>query len=92
MVNGNVRDAIISSVNMGRDTDCAAAVAAGISGALTGASSLPEEWIKQVDYATSINIYTNSRRTLKETAEGLYEAYKERLKKMKNYITLMEQA
>jgi ADP-ribosylglycohydrolase len=92
MVNGNPKDAVIASVNMGRDTDCTAAIAAGISGSLSGAKYLPDEWLNQVDYAASINIYTNSRRTLFETADGLYNAYRERLQKMNNYITMMMEA
>ncbi|SHF36567.1 ADP-ribosylglycohydrolase [Caldanaerobius fijiensis DSM 17918] len=90
MVKGNTFDAIIAGVNMGRDTDCIAAIAAGISGALTGHSSIPEEYIKQVDYATKKNIYTNSQRTIEETAEQLYDAFKARIKKMKEYIEVMD--
>jgi len=79
MAGGDVKQTMIAAVNLGRDTDCAAAVAAGIAGALSGAESLPKEWIEQVDYATTLNPYTNSKRTLKETADGLFEAYKARL-------------
>ena len=32
-------------VNMGRDTDCVAAVAGGIAGALSGSESIPADWI-----------------------------------------------
>lgn len=86
MVNGNTKEAILAGVNMGRDTDCVAAVAAGISGALTGGLSIPEEWIKQVDEATMVNPYTNSKRSLVENAELLYGAYKKRLEKISNYV------
>lgn len=92
MVKGVLKDALISGVNMGRDTDCMTAVAAGISGALTGASSLPPEWIKQVDYATTLNIYTNSQRTLREHSDGLYNAFKARLRKMRAFAEEMDQA
>ena len=90
MVKGNLKDAIIAASNMGRDTDCVAAVAAGIAGALDGTASLPPEWIKQVDYATSVNRYTNSQRTLKETSDGLYDAYKNRLHTIKTFTELMD--
>jgi len=90
MVNGNTRDAMIAAVNLGRDTDCIAAIASGISGALTGADSLPREYIEQVDYATKLNIYTNSQRTLREHADGLYNAWLNRMNKLKKYIRLME--
>ena len=75
---------------MGRDTDCVAAVAAGISGALDGTSSLPEEWVRQLDYATSINPHTNSKRTLRENADGIYNAFKNRLRKEKEYAEKMD--
>ncbi|MDR1559911.1 MAG: ADP-ribosylglycohydrolase family protein [Clostridiales bacterium] len=88
-VNANLKQAIITAVNLGRDTDCVAAVAAGISGALDGTRSLPEEWIKQVDYATSIHRFTNNKRTLREHADGLYGAYKNHLKKLTAYADLM---
>jgi ADP-ribosylglycohydrolase len=45
MVGGDTKQGIIAGVNMGRDTDCVAAVTAGICGALMGTASLPEEWI-----------------------------------------------
>ena len=89
MVQGNTREAIVAGVNMGRDTDCVAAVSAGIAGSLTGAGSIPEEWIKQVDHATSVNPYTNSKRTLKENADLIYAAFISRLKKMERYTNQM---
>lgn len=92
MTRGNTWEAMKASVNMGRDTDCLTAVAAGISGALSGAGSIPNDLIKQVDYATSINPHTNSQRTLRETSDGLYNAFKSRLAKMKAYAEEMETA
>ena len=92
MVKGNLKDAIIAAVNMGRDTDCLAAVAGGISGALSGGASLPEEWIKQLDYATTLNRFTNSQRTLRQSSDGLYDAFRARLNRMKSYATEMESA
>lgn len=89
MVQGDLTQAIISGVNMGRDTDCITAVAAGISGALTGSAGLPEGWVSQVDHATAINPYTNTQRTLSEHADGLYEAFVARLAKMRAYAESM---
>jgi ADP-ribosylglycohydrolase len=74
---------------MGRDTDCLTAVAAGISGALSGAESVPNQLIRQVDHATSVNPHTNSQRTLRETSDGLYNAFRARLKKMRAYVEEM---
>lgn len=92
LVKGDLREAITAAVNMGRDTDCAAAVIGGIAGALTGAGSIPPEMIKQVDYATSINPYTNVKRTLQEESDGLYEAFRTRLDKYREYADGMLKA
>jgi len=92
MTKANTWESMKAGVNMGRDTDCLTAVAAGISGSLTGGSSIPVELIKQVDYATSINPHTNSKRTLAETSDGLYNAFRSRLKRLKTYSEEMEVA
>lgn len=89
MVGGDVKEAIIAAVNLGRDTDCAAAVAGGIAGALSGTQSLPKEWIEQVDYATTQNPYTNSKRTMLENADGLYYAYVNRMNKVRSLADMM---
>jgi ADP-ribosylglycohydrolase len=89
MTGANTWESMKAGVNMGRDTDCLTAVAAGISGALTGAGSLPPDLIKQVDYATSVNPHTNSKRTLTESSEGLYNAFRSRLTKMKAFAETM---
>jgi ADP-ribosylglycohydrolase len=88
--NGKPKESIIGAVNFGRDTDCLAAVAGGIAGALTGASAIPDEWIQCVDEATKRNEYTVSRRTLKETSQGLYEALQQHLKKQRERWRLLE--
>lgn len=92
LTQGRPEDAIIAAVNFGRDTDCLASVAGGISGALSGGSSLPERWVSQLDRATKLNPYTNSQRTLRETADGLYAAFRSRLARMKEYVALMSEA
>jgi ADP-ribosylglycohydrolase len=89
LVNGDLKQAIISGVNFGRDTDCATAVAAGIAGALTGTSSLPQKWIEQTDSAVKNNPFTNTQRTLRENSDGLYDAFKNRLNKMKEFYDTM---
>lgn len=90
MCAGDVKKAVITAVNLGRDTDCTAAVAAGLCGALGGSSSIPEEWIKQVDYATSVHRFTNSKRTLRENADGLYEAFQKKLDYYREYSNTMD--
>jgi ADP-ribosylglycohydrolase len=87
---GDASDAIVGSVNFGRDTDCLAAIAGGLSGALSGVETLRPEWIDQVNEATRRNVYTNSQRTLKETADGLYQALLARIEKAKNWVDTLE--
>ncbi len=90
MTGGNTWEAMKAAVNMGRDTDCLAAVSAGISGALTGADSVPDALLKQVDHATSVNPHTCCRLTLRETSDGLYDAFKARIARMRSYSTEMD--
>jgi ADP-ribosylglycohydrolase len=89
-VNGEPRDAIIGAVNFGRDTDCLAAVAGGLAGALHGTATIPDEWIHCVDDATAENGYTVSNRTLLETVEGLSAALQNQIRKQKERIRLLE--
>jgi hypothetical protein len=92
MTQGNTWEAMKAGINMGRDTDCLTAVAAGICGALSGADSIPPQIIRQADYATSVNPHTNSKRTLRETSDGLYDAFKARLARMRTYAGQMDAA
>lgn len=91
VTDGNAAEAIIASVNFGRDTDCLAAIAGGIAGALSGIKTIKPEWIEQVDDAVCQNIYTNSQRTLSQTADGLYKALLARIEKSKKWISDLEQ-
>jgi ADP-ribosylglycohydrolase len=89
MVSADPRQAILLSVNLGRDTDCTAAVAGAIAGALSGPGSIPEEWIRQVDHATSVHPLTNAKRSLREEADGLYQAYTARIRRARAYCRAM---
>ncbi len=92
LTKGRLYDAMIAGVNFGRDTDCLAAVAGGLAGAYSGAGSLPAALVEQVDRATRMNPYTNSQRTLREHADGLYNAYRARLGRLKTLVAEMESA
>jgi ADP-ribosylglycohydrolase len=92
MVKGNPKDAIIAAVNMGRDTDCLAAVSSGLAGALSGPAAIPAEWVNQVDYAVTLNRVTNTQRTLRQHADGLYEAFRARLERMRQFASMMANA
>jgi len=86
---GDPKEAILMAVNFGRDTDCLAAIAGGLAGALAGSEAIPREWIDQVDEATRQDPYTNNRRTIGETADGLYSAFQARRERMRDFLQLM---
>jgi len=86
---GSPKEAILLAVNFGRDTDCLAAIAGGLSGALSGTEGLPQEWIDQVNEATRKDPYTNSNRTIEETAEGLFEVFLARRRRLQEYLNQM---
>jgi ADP-ribosylglycohydrolase len=83
---GNPKEAILTAVNFGRDTDCLAAVAGGLAGALSGIRALPAEWVAQVNEATRLDPYTNSQRTIQETADGLWAAFRARHRRLAGYV------
>lgn len=89
---GDPAECILTATNFARDTDCLAAVAGGLAGTLAGASALPREWIEQVNHATRNDPYTNSRRTIEETADGLLAAFTKRCEKLQDYLCMMGQA
>jgi len=89
---GDPKEAILTSVNFGRDTDCLAAISAGLAGALSGSEGIPEEWTAQVNEATAQDPYTNNRRNIEETADGLYAAFEARRKRLGGYVEIMGDA
>lgn len=92
LTGGDPKNAVLTAVNFGRDTDCLAAVAGGLAGALSGPRDLPPEWIEQVNSATEEDPYTNNRRTIHETADGLFEAFRARQDRLRDYVELMGDA
>jgi len=92
LAKGDPREAIITAVNFGRDTDCLAAVAGGLAGALSGIDAVPADWIEQVNEATRQDPYTNNGRTIEETADGLLEAFCARQERLKAYLGEMSDA
>lgn len=89
---GDPRQAILTAVNFGRDTDCLAAVAGGLAGAFAGAAALPGEWVAQVNAATEADPYTNCHRTIEETADGLLAAFRSRHARLAAYVRSMDAA
>jgi ADP-ribosylglycohydrolase len=87
---GDVKKCTITAVNFGRDTDCLAASAAGLAGALRGIENVPSEWVAKVDEVTKDHPYTNSRLTMEETVDGLMEAFRNKTERMKRYVAFAE--
>ena len=91
LAEGDAQTAILYGVNVGRDTDCQAAMAGGLAGALSGIGAVPNEWVELVDKATAANPYTNTQCTIKEHADGVYAAIQNRARKMHELAALMTQ-
>jgi ADP-ribosyl-[dinitrogen reductase] hydrolase len=45
---GNYSDAVLTAVNLGRDTDTTGAVTGGLAGLIYGLEGIPEKWISQL--------------------------------------------
>jgi ADP-ribosylglycohydrolase len=88
--NADPRQAILAAVNFGRDTDCLAATAGGLAGALSGAAAIPTEWIDQLDASTAANPYTNTLCTVKEHADGIHAALQSRAARMRALVAVLE--
>jgi len=84
------KQAILAAVNFGRDTDCLAATAGGLAGALSGSAAIPIEWIDQLDAATAANPYTNTVCTIREHAEGIHAALRARAARMRELADVLE--
>jgi ADP-ribosylglycohydrolase len=89
LAKGDAKTGILYGVNFGRDTDCMAAMAGGLSGALSGIGAVPNEWVEQVDKATMANPYTNTQCTIKEHADGVYGAIVSRARKMRQLASML---
>jgi hypothetical protein len=88
--NGDPEQAIIMNVNLGRDTDCKAYIAGGLSGALRGIDAVPRRWVDVVEAQLPTDPYTVSRRTPRESAEGLYAAILNNLAGLKKQLSQLE--
>ena len=83
---GNLKDAAVLASIRGRDTDCTSASAASLAGALTGSTTIPEEWIDQLEKGNRNTAYTNSHMTIKATADAIYRALQNKLRRMKKEV------
>lgn len=77
---------IIAGVNWGRDTDCIAAMAAGLAGALAGGQSIPQKWVDLVDQVTLVHEGTVARRTIEDESRGLLGAVEANIQSLRSQI------
>jgi ADP-ribosylglycohydrolase len=56
VADGDFKDAVLGSVNYGRDSDSIATMAGAISGALHGMTAIPEDWATVVAQASRIDL------------------------------------
>ena len=86
---GDARTAVLYGVNLGRDTDCMAAMSGGLAGALSGIGAVPDDWVKQVDEATFANPYTNIQVKIEDHARGVHQAIQSRAKRMSDLSRIL---
>lgn len=86
---GDAKTAVLYGVNLGRDTDCMAAMGGGLAGTLSGIGAVPDAWVKQVDEATFANPYTNIQIKIEDHAKGVYEALMCRGNRMRELAGLL---
>jgi len=90
LADGDPEQAIIMNVNLGRDTDCKAYIAGGLSGALRGIGAVPQRWVDVVTEQLPTDPYTVSRRTPRESAEGIYRAILNNLEQLRTQVAQLE--
>jgi len=106
--NANVKQSVLIATNRGYDTDCTAASAGALCGALSGTSTIPKDWIETLDSGIANNPYTNAHFTNKATVDGLYRALQNKVyrmekdaetmsnndeaRKLKKYVGVMREA
>lgn len=88
---GQPKEALLYAVNLGRDTDCKAYIAGGLAAALRGIEAIPAEWVAVIERQVAEDPYTVSRRSAKETADGLYAAAMNTLNKMTDTAAMIQQ-
>ena len=86
----NVKQSVIIATNRGYDTDCTAASAGALCGALSGTSTIPEDWITILDAGNASNPYSNAHFTNKATADGLFSALQNKVQRLKKETDTMK--
>ena len=90
MTKGSVREAVLTGVNIGRDTAGIAAIAGALAGVFGGMQDVPREWVEIVDAASLALPYTCLKHTIKESADLLYQAFRNKLDRQQAFIDEMD--
>ena len=77
VTDGDYRDAVLGSVNYGRDSDSIASMAGAIAGALGGADSVPTEWSTTVGENSRLDLVSPGLR-MAETARQIWSKDQDR--------------
>ncbi len=88
--NGDVKQSVLIAINRGYDTDCTAASAGALCGALSGTKDIPADWIETLDSGIANTPFTNAHFTNKATADGLYRALQNKVYRMEGEIVEMK--
>jgi hypothetical protein len=86
LADGDPERSLLTAVNFGRDCDCRAYIAGGLAGAMRGVATLRPAWIGTVERELADDPYTVSRKSLAETATGLYRAALHTLKQAQRQL------
>jgi ADP-ribosyl-[dinitrogen reductase] hydrolase len=60
----SARDAIVTAVNRGGDTDTIGAIAGAVAGARFGASTLPDRWLASLDTTAELESLAEQLRSV----------------------------
>ena len=71
VADGRYRDAVLGSVNYGRDCDSIAGMSGAVAGALGGTAAVPEEWRRAVAAASRLDIEAPGR-VMAEVAREIF--------------------
>lgn len=90
VTNADPTASIIAGVNWGRDTDCIAAMATGLSGALSGGRTIPQNWVDLVDQVTQQYEGTVDKGTIEESSKDLFAAVQANVQSLHKQIESLE--
>ncbi|WJV49378.1 ADP-ribosylglycohydrolase family protein [Streptomyces flavofungini] len=91
IADGDYRQAVLGSVNYGRDCDSTATMSGAIAGALHGASPVPEDWSATVAEASRLDLHAPAR-ALTEVAREIFTKDRARRRTHESAFTALTDA